>query len=998
MPKTIVNAGFRLVQERDIAELNTRARLWVHEKTGAELLSLCNEDENKVFGVTLRTPPADSTGVAHILEHSVLCGSEKYPLKEPFVELLKGSLKTFLNAFTYPDKTCYPVASVNLQDFYNLIDVYMDAVFHPLIPEHVFRQEGWRLEPAPPTQDAPHGLVFKGVVFNEMKGAYSSPDGLLHEKAQQTLYPETIYGLDSGGDPLVIPDLSYEAFKEFHRTCYHPSNARFFFHGDDPEQRRLELVGSWIDPYERLEPQTDVAPQPVFSEPRELTFSYPADPADENDSRNRCMLTLSWLFPEPPSMQDVLAWDMLETMLVGLPGAPLRKALLDSGLGEDIAGVGLESELLQSYFSTGLKGIAPESVVAVQQCILETLENLCAEGLPSELVEAAVNSAEFELRENNTGRFPRGLYLMLRSLTQWLYDKNPLEALAFEAPLENIKHKLASGERLFEELIEKLLLHNPHRVRLLLRPDEKMAEELRRKEQQRIAAMAANMDEAQRQELASKAQELLQLQQTPDAPEDLAKIPRLTLADLPPNNTVIPCEQAEIAGATALLHDIPTNGLLYLDLCFDLRPLLRHRPALAPLAALFSRALLEMGTRKRDYVAMSTRIARKTGGVEAEPFACSRHCSSEAVSKMLLRGKSTLLKADDLSEIMQELLLDADFSDAARFRQLVQEELSGLEQRIAPLGHRMALSRVAAQVSEAGMLNECFHGVNQLLFLRRLATAVSRDPEPALQALCDFRDLVLQRDGLLLNITAPQAATQGLLPVLEKLTQSLPSRSESPTTSTAFESLMGTEYSHLQGGAYALTPGMEGLQLPSQVNYVAKAANIYNLGYSFHGAALAGVRLLSTGWLWDRVRVQGGAYGAFCHLDRLSGALSMASYRDPNILRTLEAFDQAAESLHSMARDREALESAVIGTVGDIDEHLLPDAKGFTSLFRWLAEDNEDVRQTMREQILSASAEDIVPFVEGLRDFAAQGAVCVLGSDQALREAADENWRLSRLL
>jgi len=1000
MSQNIVRAGFRLVEERNIPEIDTRARLWIHEKSGAELLSLRNDDENKVFGVTFRTPPKDSTGVAHILEHSVLCGSEKYPLKEPFVELLKGSLKTFLNAFTYPDKTCYPVASANLQDFYNLIDVYMDAVFHPLIPEHVFRQEGWRLEPAAPGQDAPHGLIFKGVVFNEMKGAYSSPDGVLQEKAQQTLYPDTVYGLDSGGDPLVIPDLTYEAFKEFHRICYHPSNARFFFHGDDPEDSRLELVDSWIAPMGRLEPDTGVPLQGRFDAPREFSLGYPADPAEDegdDDQRNRCMAVLSWLFPEPPDVHQALAYDMLETMLVGLPGAPLRKALLDSGLGEDLAGVGLESELLQSYFSAGLKGIAPESVDAVQECILQTLQELRDTGLPAELVEAAVNSTEFELRENNTGRFPRGLHLMLRSLTQWLYGKNPMDALAFEAPLEALKARLAAGERVFEELIDRLFLENPHRVRLLLQPDEGLAQQLREQEQQRIAAMAADLDEAGRKELARKAEELLALQQAPDDPEALARLPRLTLADLPQRNTAIPCVQGEIGGATTLLHDLPTSGLLYLDLSFDMGPVLRSRPALTPLAPLFARALLEMGTRKRDYVAMSMRIARKTGGVDAEPFATSRHCSAQALSGMLLRGKSTLVKAGELAEIVQELLCEADFSDAARLGQLVQEELAGLEQRLAPMGHRMALSRVAARFSESGMLNEAFHGVNQLFFLRRLATVMRTNPGAVLQALDDFRTLALHRQGLVCNVTAPSASLQGVQEALDGLVVSLPTAPGDAAATGDFEDLMGPDYSRPDAGAYALDAAREGLQLTSQVNYVAKAANIYSLGYSFHGAILAGIRLLSTGWLWDRVRVQGGAYGAFCHLDRLSGALSMASYRDPNITRTLQAFDEAAQALERMARDREALESAIIGTVGDIDEHMLPDAKGLTSLFRWLAGDGEEVRQTMRDQLLAADGKDLTAFVQALRDFAARGAVCALGPAQALKEAADEQWRLARL-
>ncbi len=597
MTSPMQSRGFTLLEERTITESQSRARLWRHDRTGAELLSLCNDDENKVFGVTFRTPPRDSTGVAHILEHSVLCGSRKYPLKEPFVELLKGSLKTFLNAFTYPDKTCYPVASTNVQDFYNLMDVYLDAVFHPLIEEHIFRQEGWRLEPVP---EAPERLQLKGVVYNEMKGAYSSPDGLLSEKAQQTLFPDTVYGLDSGGDPLVIPDLSYAAFLAFHRSYYHPSNARFFFHGDDPEEQRLERIATVIDAFAPLEPQSQVTLQPPFAAPKTLRFPYPVSAeeqgGEEGDAadRGRCFCVLSWLFPEPPDLEAALCWDMLETMLIGLPGAPLRKALLESGLGEDLAGVGLEAELQQSYFSTGLKGLEAEDVPALEALLLETLQGLAESGFGAELVEAALNSLEFDLRENNTGSMPRGLQLMLRCLTQWLYDKNPLDALAFEAPLAAIKARLAGGERLFEGLVRQLLLDNPHRVTLVLEPDAGLAARLQQEEEARIASLAAGLDEGGRARLAAEAEELLRLQQAPDKPETLALLPRLTLGDLPRENALIPSAETDLAGAPALVHDLATSGILYLDLCFELEPLLTQRPALAPLLPLFGRALLEI--------------------------------------------------------------------------------------------------------------------------------------------------------------------------------------------------------------------------------------------------------------------------------------------------------------------------------------------------------------------------------------------------------------------
>jgi presequence protease len=985
--------GFELVEEREIPEIASLARLWRHGGSGAELLSLLNDDENKVFGVSLRTPPRNSTGVAHILEHSVLCGSRKYPLKEPFVELLKGSLKTFLNAFTYPDKTCYPVASCHLQDFYNLIDVYMDAVFHPLLPEHVFRQEGWRLTPS---EDAPHGLEMQGVVLNEMKGAYSSPDAVLHERAQQAVFPETIYGLDSGGDPEIIPELGHEEFLAFHRTYYHPSNARFFFHGNDPEEHRLELVNEVIAPFGRLEVDSAIRMQPPFSEPRRLILPYAAEPDDSG--RKRGMFVLNWLFPGERSFTRSLAWSMLETMLVGLPGAPLRKALLDSGLGEDLAGVGLESELMQSYFSTGLRNMDPERSGEVEKLILRTLETLAREGLPPELVEAAVNSTEFDLRENNTGSFPRGLHLMLRSLTNWLYGWDPLEPLAFEAPLAAIKERVQAGERFFENMLRELFLENPSRGSLLLVPDEELDRRAEEREQGRLAGIVASMSTEQLRELEAAAEELARLQQAPDAPEALQRLPRLRLTDLPRRNTSIPLEECDIGGRPCLFHDIETTGLLYADLAFDLRPLLERSPALAPLVPLFGRALLEMGTSRRDYVSMSTLIARKTGGIEPDMLITPVQGSEQARVMFLLRCKCTLEKASDLAAILEELLAEARFDDEERLRQLLQEELAGLEERVIPMGHRMALSRVMARLSEAGRLNEYFNGVSQLLFLRRLSAATAGDLSPVQGALEAMRSLILNRENLLSNVTTPESGFRSADTLLAAAGAVLPVDPGLDAAAGGLEALLGEAYAYPEGAALGLERGREGLTIPANVNFVAKGVNLRALDYEFDGAALVASRLLSTGWLWDSVRVQGGAYGAFCLLDRIAGCLAFASYRDPGISRTIDIFDKSGQYLRGIKHDSSLLEKGVIGVVGDIDAHLLPDAKGYASLLRWCARDDEQTRQRMRDQVLEAGAEQFERLAQACDKAATAGDVSVLGSRQSLERFAAEGWSLERLL
>lgn len=986
--------GFELILERDIPEIASMARLWRHRRTGARLLSMVNDDENKVFGVAFRTPPKDSTGVAHILEHSVLCGSKRYPVKEPFVELLKGSLQTFLNAMTYPDKTVYPVASCNLQDFRNLVDVYIDAVLHPRITEDIFRQEGWHLEPKDPAD--PRGdMIFKGVVYNEMKGAYSAPDGLLLEYTQQALFPDNAYGLDSGGDPARIPELTHQDFFDFHRRYYHPSNAWFFYHGDDPEEARLERIDQALEGYDALEVDSAVAPQPRLATPVSVDKGFVADEPDEpaeegedgEDASRRGMLTLSWLLPETVDPEINLALHILDLALVGLPGAPLRKALIDSGLGEDLAGVGLESELRQMYFSTGLKGMDPEQAQAVEDLILDALRDLVETGLPSDLVEAAVNSLEFGLRENNTGHFPRGLSLYLRSLTTWLYDADPLALLAFDAPLEAVKARLASGEKLLESLIREHLLDNPHRARVLLRPDPTLAERMEAEEQGRLDAMLANLGPDERQALAEDAARLTAMQQAHDRPEDLATIPRLGRGDLRREHQTAPLAEETILDRPLLLHDIETNGVAYLDLGFDLNGLPED---LLPLAPLFGRCLTDMGTESESYVDLSLRIARQTGGVDVDPFLSTSRLDGRALSMLLVRGKATTANAPRLLDILRDILLAARLDDRERFKQLVLEDKAQLEQRLIPAGHRFVAGRLRARFSEEGWIAERMDGVEQLFFLRKLAREVDQDWPSVEARLRQLREMILGRDRLLVNVTQDEKGYAAWAPGLLELVDSLPA-SASPDDALEREDPDAP-----------FLPAQEGLAIPAQVNYVGKAVNLFQTGWKYRGQALVVTKHLRASWLWDQVRVQGGAYGAFCSLDRLSGVLSFTSYRDPNLERTLDIFNRSGDYLRNLDLSPEALDASVVGGVGEIDPHMLPDAKGFVSMARWLRGDTPEVLQEIRDQVLSVTPQDFKDFAEACDEAARSGDVAVMGSRQALERAAKspglEGMNITRVL
>jgi Zn-dependent M16 (insulinase) family peptidase len=602
--------AFEMVREERIPEINSLARLYTHRKTGAEVLSLINDDENKVFGITFKTPPEDSTGVAHILEHSVLCGSRKYPVKKPFVELIKGSLHTFLNAMTYPDKTAYPVASTNLQDFYNLVDVYLDAVFFPLITEDTFRQEGWHYE----MEGGNAPLVYKGVVFNEMKGAYSSPSSLLYDYAQQSLYPDTAYGVDSGGDPKAIPDLTYEYFKNFHAKYYHPSNARIVFYGDDDPEERLALLDRVLSQFDRIPVESEVKLQPRFSEPRKVVQSYAV--SEIEPGKKTGMVAVNWMLDELHDQKTVLALNILEHILVGNPAAPLRKALTESGLGEGLTGSGLVDDLRQPMFTVGMKGIDEADGDKVEAVIIETLDRLSREGIDKATVEASMNTAEFSLRENNTGSYPRGMSLMFRSLRSWLYGGDPLAPLAFEEALGGIKADLAAGKPVFEDLIRTRLLENLHRSTVLLKADPDLAQKDASEERARLDAVRASLDEDGLKAVEEQTRKLKALQEAVDPPEALAKIPSLSLGDLPAHGKPIPIERETLEGIPLYTHALPTSGVLYLDLGFDLMGV----PArLVPLLPIFLRALTQTGTSKEDFVSLSQRIGRSTGGVGAAP-------------------------------------------------------------------------------------------------------------------------------------------------------------------------------------------------------------------------------------------------------------------------------------------------------------------------------------------------------------------------------------------
>lgn len=950
---------FTLMQEKELPEVGGLAKLWKHKQSGAELLSILNQDENKCFGVSFYTPPEDSTGVAHILEHSVLCGSERYPVKEPFVELLKGSLQTFLNAFTFPDKTCYPVASTNLKDFYNLIDVYLDAVFHPRLTEDIFKQEGWHLD----AQDNEQPWTYKGVVYNEMKGVYSSPEASIAEQSQQSLFPDNLYSLDSGGNPQNIPDLGWETFRNFHHEYYQPGNARFFFWGNDPEDERLRIVNEAIGNGRPVNHLPEISLQMPFDEPKIIEKSYAA-----NDGR--ALFTLNWLLPERGNIEESLKMEMLEHILEGLPGSPLRRALIESGLGEDTIGCGLETDLRQMYYSTGLKGINPEDIEKAENLILTTLQQLVQKGIDAETVEAAVNSIEFAYRESNTGRFPRGLSAMIQALSTWLYGKDPLTALAWEKPLEEIKLKLKRGDKIFEQAIKDYFLNNPHRTRVSLLPDQTLADKRQQAEVTRLKYIRDNASKEERLKVVEDTERLLKAQLTPDRPEDLAKIPALAVSDLPLKNTEIPIE-IDQGEQTFIYNALPANGILYTNLLLPVPQIPEH---LLPLLPLFARTLTDLGAANLDYSELGKQIASKTGGIAAQPIALTRYGDGDPLLYLSISGKAVSSHIDDLFYIYEKILTEPQQNQdivLERLGQMILEDKARLEYGLQAAGHAAISSRIKAHFRTENAISEQFAGISQLDYLKDLEKRLHVDPKSVLTDIEELRKLIISSKNAIINLAGEDKNLSKSRLQAEKVLNALP---KTP-------SYHGTGIKNIP--PLSFLPKAEIFITQGQINYVGKGANIHDLGYNVNGSIGVIMHWLRMGKLWEDIRVAGGAYGAFCNLDKITGNFVCASYRDPNIEKTLSVYDNLGNYLKTFTPSTAQLSQAKVGAVGALDTYLLPDAKAAKALGRYLTGYTAQIRQQERDEMLGSTAKDFRDFADALDAASQNGIICVIGENKA---------------
>ncbi len=952
--------GFRVDAVTPLADIRARAYECTHLATGARLLHLhCNDEEN-LYAIAFRTPPVDSTGVAHIVEHSVLAGSKRYPVKDAFNELAKSTLNTFLNAMTWPDKTVYPVCSAVHADYFNLASVYTDLVLSPLVTEQTFQQEGHHLELAD-LDDPKSDLVVSGVVFNEMKGAYSSPDRLVHKTLQQAIYPESSYGVESGGDPDVIPTLTYERFRAFHRAYYSPSNARWYLYGDIPLTQHLAFLEERLASFSRVEVNSEIRAQARWTAPRRVESTYPIAPGESPSAKT--FVNVSWMLDSRTKPEQVILFEILQEALVGNAAAPLRKALVDSGLGQDLGPVtGHDTDYLHTLFTVGLRGSEPDRAEAVERLVMETLGRVAKEGLDAGLLAAALHQIEFRGKEI-TPPFP--VMLLIRAAGPANYGTDPKAGLEFGRLIAGVRERHAKDPRLFARTVQEWLVDNPHRLLSVVAPSATLAAEREAAQKARMAERKARMSAAEVEQVREAAKRLKVAQETPDSADALATMPRLKMADVPRRLRSVPTEARQAHGVTVLEHAVFTNGVAYVDFAFDIGDL-DHETA--PWAPLLGGATTGLGAAGLDYAAMATRIARGTGGISSDAIAGKAVRGGPVYQRLLFRGKALAANVGEMTAILRDLLTASDTSDRKRVRDLVHEAHNGLFAQAIPRGNQFAWQRAAASIDLARYRQEQWGGATQVNFLARLGGEA--DARIAVQ-IADLQRRVFTRGRLLVNVTGDPDLVVALRRPIDDFIAALPSLPLGKAVT-----------------AMPAVPRAVGVAIPARVNYVAQAAAVPDLLHAAAPSINVLASMLTTDYLYKRLRVQGGAYGGHAAYRYYDGLLGLGSYRDPHLAETLEVYGGIGAFVRSEGISEDLLDRSRIGAIGAFDRVLSPQEQGILALrLHLLGIRNEDCarfRDGLFDVSLARIREEALPILEAaLRD----APRAVLASRQAIEEA-----------
>lgn len=954
-------AAYEMLENRFIEDLNSTGIIMRHKKTGARVALLSNDDENKVFYIGFRTPPADSTGVAHIVEHTVLCGSKNFPVKDPFIELAKGSLNTFLNAMTYPDKTVYPVASCNDKDFKNLMHVYLDAVFYPNIykEDKIFKQEGWHYELHKP-EDA---LKINGVVYSEMKGAFSSPDDILEREIMNSLYPDTSYGVESGGHPDVIPTLTYEAYLDFHKRYYHPSNSYIYLYGNMDMAEQLRFIDeNYLNNFDYLEVDSMPKVQPPFEAPREREIQYPV--SDAEGEEGNAYLSYNIACGSALDRELYIALQILDYAVCSAPGAPLKKALIDAGIGKDVYSV-FENGILQPYFSVIAKNTDAERKDEFVGIIEDILGKLAKEGVDRRALYAAIASNEFRYREADFGSYPKGLIYGLNALDSWLYDdKLPFWHIEANATFAAIKSKVESGY--FEELISEYLLNNTHKTIVYAVPKKGLTAKEEQKLAEQLQAYKETLTDEEIAGLIEETEELKRYQETPDSEEELAKIPLLARDDIrkeawKPNNIV-----DAIGNATFLRHEVFTNGIAYLRIAFDAN----HVPErYLPYLGLLQSVLGYMDTAQHDYGNLSHEILLITGGLSFEShFYEKRELEDGGDLYFEVRAKVLYENMQKAFALMEEILFETSFADTNRLYEIIAQTKSRMQSRLMEKGHTVAASRAITYLSHTALLSEQVNGLEFYYFIDELEKNFENRKDELVEILSKLVKGLLRSKNLLLDYT---------------------SLKEEAGIRDAFAHLM----ERLDQGTFEEMPKRlvpvkrnEGFTNSAKVQYVCRAGKLFEKSSEYTGSMKVLRTILGYDYLWNHVRVEGGAYGCMS-LFKKNGLGYFVSYRDPNLTKTNEVFENVVSYLETFEASEREMTQFIIGTISDEDIPLTPAASGNRSYMMYRRGITVEEVQKERDELLATTDAQIRLLAPYLKNMLASDCICVVGNENAIADA-----------
>jgi hypothetical protein len=969
-----VIGGFKLEQIREIPELRSSAYRFTHEKTGARLIHLYNDDANNLFSIAFRTPVSDSTGVPHILEHSVLCGSKKFPVKDPFQEMLKGSLQTFLNAMTYPDKTVYPVSSQVEKDYFNLVDVYCDAVLNPLLTENTFYQEGWHYD----LEEAGDEIGIKGIVYNEMKGVFSDFSNHVGRGIISALFPDTSYCCESGGAPEHIPDLTYEQFKEFHRKFYHPSNSFIFIYGNLPSEKTLNFINdNYLQAFDKLPTDSAVRHQPLWNEPRTVSIEAPA-PEEEDGTAS---ILAAWILGDTTDPTAVFTGSILTHYLLSTESSPLKRALIDSGLGEDLDDSSVfESDLAQLAFMVGLRKSKPEHAQAVLDVIVDTLRKEAENGLDKELIEGSVRQAEFHLREIVGGHFPYNLRLADRCYRSWINGGDPFALLAFEKPIAAIKEGMAKGGY-FERFIKEKFIDNRHRLLFVVTASSEKGSRLEELTESQAKRLTAEFTEEDRRRCLEQTRALREQQALPPSPEALAALPSLDKADLPKKGRIAPAERGELGGVPLITHPVFTSGIAYLDVGFDF---CGAPSGLIPFIPLYLELLTRCGAAGHSYEQMAKRVSLATGGIDASVSCRTKKGTADGLFFVgFIHGKALEPRFDEMLGIWEDLLLSPDLTNRKQIKDLLLEERNALNSSVINSGHSFAVMNASSRLARSRLKDEILGGVTQLRFLD--AIVKMEDYDKAADSCVKLHEFLVNRKACVVSVTANDPSK--FVGRLEKFVGRLPAWDRVGESSFINAESGGVGNSH---PAFCVsqsdTPYFHGIEISSAVNFAARAWRVAGLSAAEYGRLFLLSRNLSTGYLWDKIRVEGGAYGGMAGMSISHPLFTCASYRDPNLEETLEHFTKGLEEIAGLI-GKERVDQSITGAIGKIDYPKNPHSLGFGETMDILTGCTAEYHQELRDAILGATPESLKQVAEKVLS-SRESAVTVLGSAAAFDKAA----------